>query len=69
MIIVEKLGYIFLKKHLMCLVVLRSLKYYLKKGYSIKSLRMNRSEFCYNDFNEFCEDQGKNRLLTVARSP
>jgi hypothetical protein len=54
----------------MCLVVLRSLKYYFKKkGYYIKSLRMNRSEFCYNDFNEFCEDHGKNKLLIVARSP
>jgi len=40
-----------------------------KKGYYIKSLRMNRSEFYYNDFNEFYEDHGKNKLLIVARSP
>ena len=41
-----------------------------ESGYSIKSFRMDMGgEFCSNDFNEFCEDHGINRLLTVPRSP
>jgi transposase InsO family protein len=40
-----------------------------ESDYSIKSLRWIRGEFCFNDFNEFCEGHGIKRLLTVPRSP
>ena len=42
----------------------------LQSGYQIKRLRSDRGgEYTSQEFNEFCEDVGLEKQLTVAYSP